>query len=146
MSNQMWFFRVANTIRIADRNNRLNMVFLENLQANLTRWLSSSESAVSICEKRVLHLSEEASAVACSKWPTVEFITCKSVSRLDENSLDIRRGNSVVITARTLFLLRLSAACRDQSLSEKYLMLKALKRNFILLKRKHQPASRPLIS
>lgn len=74
----------------------------------LTRWLSSSESALSICAKRLFHLTEWASAFDWLELQSVEpFVICTSS---EENSLNIKMGKSVLITCRTLFRLFLSAA------------------------------------
>lgn len=79
--------------------------------SRLTSCFSSSERALSIWSNNAVHLARCAWAIELSKWPTEEFCEPYELfSWLDENSLDNKLGNSVWITARTLFLLRRNAA------------------------------------
>lgn len=84
--------------------------------SRLTSCLSSSERAPSIWSNNAVHLAWCAWAVALSKWPTEELcVPYELFSWLDENSLENKQGNSVWITARTLFLLRRNAANIERS-------------------------------
>lgn len=82
----------------------------------LTNCFSSSARALSIWSNSFVHLAWWISAKETTELSSWElFETNGSFSSLDGNSLDIRNGNSVEITARTLFLLRRRAAWRHTS-------------------------------
>lgn len=92
------------------------MYYEMNLQylLALTSWPSSSERALSIWSNRGPHLARCMSAQArLESSPTVLFMIEESLSLSDENSFDSNKGKSVLITFRTLFLLRCSAAVTE---------------------------------
>lgn len=90
------------------------------MQVELTSCLSSSDRVLSIWSNIEFHFTRCASTVAVSWWQEVElFLMHDSWSWTDGNSFNRRKGSSVRITERTLFLLRRSAAGVKEIIGQK---------------------------
>lgn len=104
-------------------------------------------SALSIWSNNVLHLAWCREDIALLDCPSDEvFIIKGSFSWLDGNSFDIKKGNSVVITARTLFLLRRNAASIEHGLLPGSAMHSSLKPSEFYSNIRSLPERRPLMS
>jgi hypothetical protein len=108
-----------NITNMKDRKSGFNysVSMAQNILINkLTRCFPSSWSALSIWTKRDLHRATCASETALSTHPaSEEFTIDDSFSWLDENSVDIKYGNSVWREFLTLFLLRFKAGRMEKN-------------------------------
>lgn len=105
----------------------------------LTSCFSSSERALSIRSNIALHLTLCISAVASWENPSAAFfITLGSLPWLEENSFDMRKGSSVVTTARTFFLLCCSAANAEHCTTKRVMSTYPLSKRLIMIRVKEK--------
>lgn len=139
---------ICSPFKPQNEKKKKKIIFLYGTQL-LTSCFSSSKSDLSIWSNNALHLAWCISATAILEHSAAEsFETLELFSWLEGNSFDIRNGNSVWITARTLFLLRRNATIMEQNtwLKVQIDITYHLQLLVICQIRESLPARRPLMS